>query len=72
MVSYKKMYEDLKKRMEEDSIPIKADYLCPKCNSELLESHSELYCSNEECDFDKTFGDLINIYAEYRGLERIE
>ncbi len=57
MVSYKKLYEDLKKSLI--TKPSKSDYLCPLCGEGLMESRSELYCSDENCSFDLTFDEII-------------
>ena len=72
MTSYKKLYENLLTQIKESNKDIKSDYNCPICNSNLLESNSELYCSNESCKFDKTIVDLIDFYATYNNLERID
>jgi len=69
MVSYKKLYEDLKKAIEEQNKPTESDYLCPECGSVILETPTEWYCSNEECKFDCTSGDLWENYAVGRNLE---
>jgi len=68
MVSYKKLYEDLKKSLK--TVPIKSDYLCPICGKDLLESGGELYCSDESCTYDKTFDDLLGKLESYGYLER--
>ena len=70
MVSYKQMYEELKRNIEEMNKPHESDYKCPLCEEVILESQSEYYCSNENCKFDKTSGDLFNYYAESNRLER--
>jgi len=54
MVSYKKLYLESQKRIFQN-IP----YNCPECNSQLQMSSSEIICSNEKCEFDKTMGDLL-------------
>jgi len=69
MVSYKKLYENLKANIESINTPTKTDYKCPLCGAVLLEDSSEFYCSNENCKFDKTFGELIYYYAEMNNLE---
>lgn len=47
----------------------KTGYKCPLCESSLLENGSEFYCENENCTFDKIFGDLVENYALHRDLE---
>lgn len=65
MVSYKAKFEAL-------NIEEKTGYKCPNCEFELLHKNSELYCSNEKCSFDKTFGDLLQFAIKsYYNLERI-
>ena len=54
MVSYKKLYLESQK-----TIWHKIPYHCPECNSQLEMSPSEIVCSNEKCNFDKTMGDLL-------------
>lgn len=49
-----------------------SEYICPLCESILLESDSEFFCSNENCKFDKTFDELVFFYAEHNNLERSE
>ena len=70
MVSYKKLYEELKEKNENEAKPVESDYLCPLCNSECLENNTEIWCTKEGCTFDKTFGELVFYYAESKGLER--
>jgi len=69
MVSYKKLYEDLKKSVEDSNKPVKSNYLCPKCNNILMDASSEIYCLNEDCTFDYTPDEIIAIWAENRNLE---
>jgi len=72
MVSYKQMYNNLLNQINNTKENIESDYNCPLCNSILLESNSELYCSNESCKFDKTITDLIEFYAINNNLERVD
>jgi len=67
MVSYKKLYEDLKASLV--SKPVESDYLCPLCGSIIMETPSEWYCSNEECKFDRTSDELWENYAVGRNLK---
>ena len=57
MTSYKTLYLDLKKSLEVK--PILSDFICPLCDSDLLETSSELYCTNVDCKYDLTIVDLI-------------
>ena len=70
MVSYKKLYMDLKATIEQNSKSYESDYNCPLCESVLLQSNSELYCSNDSCKYDITFDKLIQVFAESRNLDK--
>lgn len=72
MVSYKKLYLELKETIKQENKSIQSDYYCPLCNSIILENQSEYYCSNESCKFDKINSDLWYFYAETNNLERID
>lgn len=72
MVSYKKMYEELLKNMQDSLKPTKEDYKCPLCGSQILSVMGEYYCSNKECSYDKTPDEIIDIVAEHTNLERID
>jgi len=76
MVSYKALYEEMKKKYEEQvefsRKSVESEYKCPLCGSILLESLDEFYCSNENCTFDKVFGDLVYFYANHNDLERVD
>ncbi len=67
MVSYKKLYDELKEKVESEE---ETDYICPDCNSSLLLTYTgELYCSNNECKFDKTLGDILLTYTNAKNIE---
>jgi len=71
MVSYKKLYEDLKKEVEQGNKDHESDYLCPHCNKVLMETpYSEIYCNDDKCNFDYTPDEIIFVWAENRNLER--
>lgn len=72
MVSYKKLYEDLKEEIKRQNREQKTDYLCPLCDNVILNSLDEYYCSNENCKFDKTGNELFYYYAESIDLEMID
>ncbi len=69
MVSYKKMYEELQALMNSVN---KTSFLCPICNSPILEQGNEYYCSNEDCKFDKTPDEIWSFYAETKRLKRVD
>lgn len=63
MVSYKKMYLEMKEKYENQvlalGIVVKSDFLCPLCESPLMEAYTEIFCSDESCKYDLTITDLI-------------
>jgi len=72
MVSYKTLYENLLNQIKESNEAVFTDYRCPKCESILVHNNSEFFCSNENCNFDKIFLDLIDNYALNNNLERVD
>jgi len=69
MTSYKKLYEDQVEfiRKEWDS-----EYKCPKCGMILKESLTEIICSNENCSFGYSMGEIVSRIAEENKWERVD
>ena len=76
MTSYKAKWIESEKKLKEqkDSLNTvsKTVFLCPLCNSIILESNSEYFCKNEKCKFDKTINDLWFYYTESNKIERLD
>ena len=75
MVKYKELYEKEKARYERSE---KTGMACPLCleldiQSELIwYTSGELVCEKEECSFDKTIGNLLEVYYSYKGISTLE
>ena len=57
MVSYKKMYESLVNESRKES---ETDFLCPICNNIIILCGSQIYCKDDNCNFNPTIMDLLN------------
>ena len=79
MVSYKKLYLEEKLKSEEyRNKKINTGKQCPLCEEKEIKAelifyeYGELVCENSDCSFDKTMGDILQTYYQYKDIGDLE